>query len=120
MVAAPSCQCDRHDKRCASGITQEDLLCDACRTGTCAVRYRGHLLGWQYHTHVAWDRDGSQESSVAALLRLQDRYPGESSWVTRDQGPLHLVDADGRHYLNPDAPLIPHDHNGVSCKYVPD
>jgi hypothetical protein len=117
----PSCQCARHPESCASGITQEDLLCDACRTGTCAMRWRGHALGWQYASHVAWDSDGSMASEADAMMRLQERFPGEGSWITGAGGgkPLHLVDADGRHYLNPDAPLIPHDHNGVPCKYVP-
>jgi hypothetical protein len=114
------CQCDRLAERCANDITQEDLLCDVCRGGGCALRYRGTHLGWQYHTHVAWPGDGDTEIVAAAMQDLDDRFGGEGSWVTDGSvRPLHLVDAGGRHFLNPDGPLIPHDHNGVPCKDVP-
>ena len=65
------------------------------------------------------------DERVTAMQRLDRAYPGEGSWINAgdrddfESKPLHLVDADGRHYLNPDAPLVPHDHNGVPCKYVP-
>jgi hypothetical protein len=101
-------------------ITQEDLLCDPCRAGGCAMRYRGTLAGWQYHTHVAWEPAGDLESMLAADRRLQVMFP-EGSWITDDGGftPLHLADAAGRPYLNPDVPRIPHGHNGVPCPDVP-
>jgi len=139
VMAVPvrSCQCARHDERCATDMTQEDLLCDACRTGTCAKRWLGvRHVGWQYQTHVAWDGPRPDDNDpagawrrmderAAAMQRLERAYPGESSWINAgdrndwESAPLHLVDAAGQHYLNPDAPLIPHDHDGVPCKYVP-
>jgi hypothetical protein len=65
------------------------------------------------------------DERAAAAQRLDQAYPGEGSWINAgdrgdwERGPLHLVDADGNHYLNPDVPWTPHDHNGVPCEYAP-
>jgi hypothetical protein len=132
LASIAGCRCGRHSERCASAITQEDLLCNPCRAGNCAARWRGTPLGWQYHTHIAWDgpRPGDDDPAGAerrmveraeAMRRLHETYP-EGSWINAgdrddwDTGPLHLVDAAGRPYLNPAVPWTPHDHNGVPCR----
>lgn len=33
------CQCAQYEVTCASRMTQEDLLCDICRTKECGVMY---------------------------------------------------------------------------------
>ena len=94
-----SCQCSRFPERCTSDITQEDLRCDACRTGSCCVRFRGvRHVGWQYVTHVSrtWDENG---------YPLPDQWPDEGSWIIGEPGidwrPLHQVGPDGVPFHDP-------------------
>jgi hypothetical protein len=116
-VLIRTCQCPRFDERCTTDMTQEDLLCGACRGGRCAKRYAGHPAGWKYDTHIDWggpppedDEPSGAQRRMALRAAEMDRLHlefGEGSWIdaANTGGPLHQVDADGKPFLAYECPF---------------
>jgi hypothetical protein len=46
------CQCACWDRVCWMAITQEDLLCDACRAGCSLIGAASDDQGWALHLHI--------------------------------------------------------------------